>query len=172
MKRLIRNVKGFTLIEMILYVAICSGLLLSLALFFVYIIGQRVKNQAIVDVNQQGQQVIWLVTQTVRNGRSINSPGIGASSTSLSITTGNALLDPTIFDVTASGTLEIKEGSTAYVPLTNSHVTVSTITFQNISSASSTDRVLRLNFTLTYNNPSGKPEYDYTKSFTGSATIR
>jgi fibronectin type 3 domain-containing protein len=74
---------------------------------------------------------------------------------------------------TASGTVfTIKEGTKAVVPLTNSRVKVSTLSFQNISSASSTDKIIRISFVIDYATSSGKSEYTFTKAFSGSATLR
>lgn len=160
------------MVEMILYVAICSGLLLSLSLFLTFILGQRVKNQIIQDVNQQGQQVMWLITQTVRGSRSIDVPAVGSSGVTLSVTTGSVLLNPTIFSVNSSSTLLIQEGTSPLVPLTNSHIEVHSLLFENISSASSSERTLRIGFTLVYKNLSGRQEYNYSKTFSGSATLR
>lgn len=156
---------------MILYVAISSVILLSLSLFLTSLLSSRVKNQSIGDVNDQGLQVMQLITQTIRNARSIDYPLVGATSTSLSVTVIDPLLSPTVFDI-ASGTVTIKEGSNAAIPLTNSHVTVSSFIFQNISSTSSSDRIVRLSFIIDHNNNSGRNENYFTKSFTGSATLR
>jgi hypothetical protein len=156
---------------MTLYVALCSIILLSLSTFLSFLLGARVKSQVITEVNQQGFEVMHLITQTVRNGRSIQIPSIGTSSSTLSLTTSNALLNPTVF--TASGTVfTIKEGTKAVVPLTNSRVKVSTLSFQNISSASSTDKIIRISFVIDYATSSGKSEYTFTKAFSGSATLR
>lgn len=166
-----RSAKGFTLIEMILYVSTSSVMLLSLFMLLSFLVGGRVKNQSIADVNQQGMQVMQLVTQTIRSAKSVDSPSVGATSTSLSLTMHDPLLSPTIIDV-VNGVVRIKEGSEDAVPLTNSHVTVSPYVYQNISSTSSTDRIIRLTFTIDYNNPSGRNESSFTKTFTGSATLR
>ena len=163
--------KGFTLVEMILYVAICSLFLLTLSTFLSYLLQARVRSQAIAEVNQQGTQVMYMMTETIRNGRTINTPSIGATSTTLSVTTGVPLLDPTVFSV-GTGTVYITEGSRAAVALTNSRVIVSNFVLSNISSASSTDRIVRISFTLDYKTQSSKTEYSLTKGFTGSATLR
>lgn len=166
-----RHTKGFTLIEMILYVALCSIILLSLSTFLSFLLEQRVRSQAITEVNQQGFQVLSLITQTVRNGRSIQTPSIGTSSTTLSVVVTNAFLSPTVFSVSSS-TFMIREGGRTPVALTNSRVKVSGLTFQNISSASSSEKIVRISFTMDYNNVSGKNEYSFTKTFNGSATLR
>lgn len=168
---MLRSQKGFTLVELILYVSICSILLLTISSFLSFLLGARVRSQAITEVNQQGFQVMSLITQTIRNGRSIQVPSIGTSSSTLSITTGNAVLNPTVFDL-SSTTVRIKEGSKTVVPLINSRVRLSALTFQNVSSASSTEKIIRISYTIDYLNQGGRSEYSFTKSFSGSATLR
>lgn len=167
----IESKKGFSLIEMLLYVSISSVILLSLSLFLTFLLSERIKNQSIADVNQQGLQIMQLVTQTIRNSRSIDYPSIGATSTSLSMTMVDPLLSPTVFDI-VNGVVRIKEGSNNAIPLTNSHVTVSSFVFHNISGTSSTDRIIRLSFMVDHNNLNGRNENSFTKTFTGSATLR
>ncbi len=166
-----RSQLGFTLVEMVLYVSICSILLITLSTFLSFLLSARVRSQAITEVNQQGFQVMNLVTQTIRNGRSIQTPSIGVSSSTLSLTTGDALLNPTIFNLSSS-TLKIKEGSKTAVSLTNGRVKVSALLFQNVSSASSTEKIIRISYTIDYINLDGRSEYSFTKSFNGSATLR
>lgn len=156
---------------MILYVAISSLMLFSLSLLLTFLLSSRIKNQSISDVNQQGLQVMQLVVQTIRNAKSIDSPGIGVTSDTLSVTMFDPLRSPTVFTV-VNGTMQITEGSGTPVPLTNSHVLVSSSSFQNISSASSTDRIIKLSYTIDHKNPSGRNENFFTKTFTGSATLR
>lgn len=166
-----KSQKGFSLLEMLLYVAISSIILLSLSFFLIFLLGSRLKNQSITDVNQQGIQIMQLITQTIRNARTIDSPSIGATSSSISMTMFDSLVSPTVFDI-SSGTVRIKEGSGVVIPLTNSHVTISSLVFQNISSTSSTDRIIRISFTIDHNNPNGRNENVFSKTFTGSATLR
>ncbi len=163
--------KGFTLVELILYVSICSILLLTISSFLSFLLGARVRSQAITEVNQQGFQVMSLITQTIRNGRSIQVPSMGTSSSTLSITTGDVALNPTVFSL-SSTTVEVKEASKNAMSLTNSRVRVTALTFQNVSSGSSTEKIIRISYTLDYINPTGRSEYSFTKSFTGSATLR
>jgi type II secretory pathway pseudopilin PulG len=169
--RFYKNKKGFTLVEMILYVSVCSILLLTISTYLSFLLGARIRSQAITEVNQQGFRAMNLVALTVRNGRSIEVPVVGATTTTLSLTTKDALLNPTVFDV-ASGTLRIREGAGQPVPLTNSRVVISNLFFQNLSSTSSAERIIRISFTLDYKNLSGKDEYAFTKTFTESATMR
>lgn len=169
--KFIQYKKGFTLVEMVLYVSLCSIILLSLSTFLSFLLEARVRSQAITEVNQQGFQVMYQITQTIRNGRSIQVPLIGTASSTLSVTTGIPLLNPTIFSVSSS-TFIIQEGANIPVPLTNSRVIVSALSFQNISSAGSVDKIIKISFTIRYSNPQGREEYSFTKTFNGSATLR
>lgn len=166
-----QRTQGFTLVEMILYVSICSIFLLTLSTFLSFLVGARIRSQAIAEVNQQGFQIMHAMTSTIRNGRSIQVPSLGTASSTLSVTTGVPLLDPTVFSISSS-TLLIREASNSPIPLTNSRVTLSGLLFENISSSSSLDRIVRISFTINHNNLSDRDEYTFTKNFTGSATLR
>ena len=166
-----RHQQGFTLVEMVLYVAICSVFLLSLSGLMSFLLESRVRSQAINEVNQQGTQVMYLITQTIRNGRSIQTPAIGESSQTLSITTSNTLLNPTVFSL-SSTTMMIQEGGKAPVGLTNSRIAISSLVFQNVSSVSSIEKIIRISFYIEYINKSGRGEYAFKKTFNGSAILR
>lgn len=75
-----------------------------------------------------------------------------------------------VFDL-SNGTLRIKDGGGAEVALTNDRVVASDLVFQNLSRAG-TPGIVRVQFTLTYVNPSGRNEYDYQSKFVGSASLR
>ena len=161
---------GLTLIELLLYVAVSSAILLIASLFLQILLESRVKNQTIAEVEQQGLQVMQLITQTARNAEAITSPSQSANDQSLTLDVITAANDPTVFDL-ADGAIRIKEGAGAVIPLTNSRVTASALTFQNLSRAN-TSGIIRIQFTLTHVNPEGRNEYNFTKIFTGSAALR
>ena len=161
---------GFTLIELLLYVGIASIILLITSLFLSTLLQSRIKNQTIAEVEQQGLQVMQIITQTARNAESITAPLIGASASSLTLDVLTDASDLTIFDLSES-TIRITEGASSAIPLTNSRVTASGITFQNLSRAS-TPGTIRIQFTLTHINPDDRNEYNFSKTFTGSATLR
>ena len=165
-----RAQQGFTLIELLLYVAISSVMLLAISLFLSTLLQSRIKNQTIAEVEQQGLQVMQLVTQTLRNADVINSPAQGASASVISVNTYNAANNPTMFDL-SGGVVRITEGAGSAVVLTNSRVTVSGLTFQNFSQ-NNTPGTIGIQFVITYINPTGRNEYQYVKMFTGSATLR
>ena len=117
---------GFTLIELLLYIAVASIIVFTTASMLRFTLESRVKNQTIAEVEQEGAQVMALITQTVRNGTLINSPTIGNSAASLSLVVTDGASSPTVFDL-SSGAVRIKEGAGATINLTSSRITVSNL---------------------------------------------
>lgn len=162
--------EGFTLIELLLYTSLLAIILLSVSILYSTLLGSRTKNQTIAEVDQQGTQIMQIVTQTIRNAEDINSPSQGTSASSLSANVIDVAKDPTVFDAT-SGVFRITEGTGTPVVLNNSHVTLSNVTFQNLTRAG-TFGTVRIQFTVTHVNPAGRNEYDYNKIFYNTATLR
>lgn len=162
--------RGFTLIELLLYISLTSIMVATISTFVFLTLQVRVKNQVILEVEQQGQQAMQRITQVIRNASSISSPAQGASGTSTTLTVLPAANSPTVFDL-QTGALRITQGAGSPVVLTNARVTVSGLTFTN-TSRSATSRDLRIVFTLSAVNASGRNEYDFSKTFTSTAHVR
>lgn len=162
--------RGFTLLEILLYVSLISIMLLVFSLFLSLLFESRIKNQAIFEVESQGTQVVSQISQIIRSADGINSPAIGTTASSASIDVYAAASDPTLLDL-SSGKIRIKEGAGSYIDLNNSKVTASALTFKNLS-RSGTPGIMTFQFTLTFVNSSGRNEYDYAKTYYGSASLR
>ncbi len=163
--------KGFTIIELLLYVSIAGVILLSVSGFLSTLLESRVKNQTIAEVEQQGTQAMQMMTQTLRNGVSITTPAFSATSSMLLLTTPTSANNPTIFSL-FGGALQMKEGAQATTSLTNARVSVSGLVFSNLSATSTIGTTTRIRFTITSVAPTGRQEYSYAEIFTGSATLR
>ncbi|HSX07132.1 MAG TPA: prepilin-type N-terminal cleavage/methylation domain-containing protein [Candidatus Saccharimonadia bacterium] len=161
---------GYTLIELILYVAILGILLTATVGFFGMIADARVKSQTISEVNDQGTFAIDYLTQTVRNATSITTPLTSTSGSSLTLVVPTASLSPTIFSLSGT-TLQVQEGAGAAVALTNSKVQVTNFTVKNLT-RSGTSGIVQISITLSRVNTAGRNEYDYTQTFTTSAAVR
>ncbi len=171
----LKNKEGFTLIELLLYIGIFSIIISGISLFAVTILAERTKNQVIAEVNYQGEATMDLMTQTVRSATSITTPTRGNSGTSMSLVTSVAANNPTVFDSYNDGSvvrLRISEGSPATVnKLTNGRVTVSSLSFTNSSVTAGTDSI-KIQFTLSAKTSSVRGEFNYQKTFYGTATRR
>lgn len=164
------RVGGFTLVELLLYMSITATIILSIAGFFPLLMQSRVKNQTIAEVEQQGMQVMQFVTRTIRNAEGITTPIIGNSGSGATIDVVTASLDPAVFDLTG-GVIRVTEGSGSAIQLTNTRVTASGLTFHNVS-RTDTPGILKIQFTLSHINPEGRQEYNYIKTFYGTASRR
>ena len=164
------NNKGFGLVELMIYISIASILLLSISSFYFTILKSRVRNNVVMEVDQQGVYLMNIITQIIRNAESINSPSTGLSNASLSLDVLETSQDPTIFDL-SSNTVRIKEGSDDHIFLTNSHIIVSNLNFTNLSKAE-TPGIIKIEFTINYNSSNPSAEYNYSKTFYSSASLR
>ena len=164
------NKKGFTLIELLLYIGLAGAMLLAVSVFLSVIMRSRVENQVAAEVEQQGWQVIQSVTQTIRNSAGINSPSAGSSASSLSLQISDAGKNPTIYDVSGT-TIRITEGASSSIDLNSTRIEASSVSFENLS-RTDTPGVIRMSFTLTHINPVSKKEYEYTKTFYATASLR
>lgn len=164
------NRKGYTLIELLLYVSIAGSLLLAVSLFLGLSTDARIKNQSMSEVNQQGTAAMELITQTVRNADTIASPAAATTGTQLSVNVPTASLSPTVFSLSGT-TLQIKEGSASAIPLTNNKVEVSSLSIKNLT-RSSTPGSVQISFTVSRANTSGRNEYSYQRTFTTTVSVR
>ena len=159
--------KGTSLLEVLLYIALLAVIMLPIAYLIPAISEAKTKNIAISEVDQQGLQISRIITQTVRNAKNITSPVLGASANQLTLETDP--ITPTIFDI-SNETLEIKENGVV-TGLTSPQVLVSSLSFFNYS-APDTPGIIRFQFTLSYKNNLGRQEYNYSKTFLGSASLK
>jgi len=164
-----KNNHGFTLVELLLYIGIASVLLVVISLFLSTILEARLKQQSMMEIESQGTQIMEQITQAIRNAEGINSPNPGGSSSTLSLAMSNGN-NPTLFAL-SSETLNITEGATSPIPLSNDRITVSDFNVTNTSRAD-TPGILKIEFSLTHKNPSGRNEYTYSKTFETSSSLR
>lgn len=82
---LCQNKRGFTFIELFLYVRIAGVMLCMLFVFLSHMLQARVKSAAIAEVEQQGLFVMHTLTQSIRNAEAVISPLPGGSAAVLSL---------------------------------------------------------------------------------------
>lgn len=165
-----RTQAGYTLIELLLYVAIVGILMSTVTAFFGITADARVKNQTVNEVNVQGTAVMDYISQTIRNATSITSPAAAATDTQLTLVVPTGSLSPTVFNL-SSGVLQVKEGTATAVALTNSKVQVTALSVKNLT-RSGTSGVVQVSITVSRVNTANDNDYDYTRTFTTTASLR
>lgn len=166
-----KNQKGFTLIELILYIALVS-IFIGGAIQFAWdaIYGQT-KSRTQQEVNQALRFIDARIAYEIRTASSINS----VSATSISLEMADSARNPTVISL-SSGTIRIGQGSSGNCPtsapcsLHGSTVSITSLTFTNLSSGSSSN--IRYAITASRSNSSGRSEWDYAKSLTSSVELR
>ena len=144
--------KGFTLVEIIIYVVIFNILIFSIFQFVNNILITRIKNQETIEVNNQGSQIINVITQTIRNGSFVGIPS------------SNTLIIDGITFVENEGILYLEELGSP-IPLNNNRVLIDNISFSNLKRENSSD-IVKIRFTLKGGDS------DFFNNFYGTASIR
>lgn len=124
--------QGLTLIETLIYSGIVSGFVV-LALVITYqMIDFRddLNNARELYENQRflSQKIDWVLSSV----SAINSPAIGATSASVSVNKISYGSNPLVLDLSA-GAARLSIAGAAAIALTNGYVTVSGLTFENLS---------------------------------------
>lgn len=163
------NQAGYTLIELLLYIAIVGSLLTVITTFFGTAVDARVKGQTISEVDDQGTAVMDQITQSIRNAVSVTTPSTGSSGSTLTLAESGTGVNPTVYSLSGS-TLQIKEGTTAAIPIASGIIQISNLTFTNLARGG-TPGIVQISFTISRLNPSNRNQYDYQKTFTGSAEV-
>lgn len=166
-KSLKQNVHGFTLLELLLYVAMVTIILSALIPFTWDIIGSSVKSKVQQEVSANGRYVTERINYEIRNAAGINS--VSASSISLSET--NAAVNPTVID-SSGGNVRIKQGAAAAVNLNSDDTTVSSLTFTNYTSADNKTKHIQTVITIGSNFNQKRQEYKQTMTLETSAELR
>lgn len=162
--------EGNTLVELLLYMAILSLIILAVSSMVYLTFQSRIKSQVIAEVEQQGNQTMEIILRTIRNSSSVNTPTTGASGNTLSLATYSAPTSPSVFSIN-NGALTIKEGSAGTINLTSDKLMIDNLLFTNLSYPQTPGNV-KIEFTLQYKNNDNISEYNYKKTFYSTASLR
>lgn len=162
--------KGFTFVEILLYLTIATMLLGTISVLMVTIYEGRIKNSVVREVEIEGERAVRTMMYIIRNGQSISSPAQGLTGSSLTLAVDNLTNSPTIFDLD-QGRVRMTEGAQTPHYLTNDTVEVTGLTFHNLSYAGTSGTVYIL-MNIRYINQTGRGEYDYQKIFQTSVSLR
>ncbi len=167
--------RGFTLLEILLYLVIFSSVIGAIISLSNTAISQRVKNQVTSDVNYQAEATLASIIQAIQSASSVTTPTLGGNSASLTLVMPNSATNPTIYDTYNDGLttrLRLREGSPAVSNyLTSSHAVLSNLSFTNAGVPGSKGSI-KIQFDLAYKNGGTRQEFVYTKTYYGTANIR
>lgn len=162
---------GFTLIELILYLAIISGIAVAFVYYSISITNTRAKTYVVQEVHANARTALDIISYRIKAANGVNSPLNGASGSSLSLAMADVAKNPTVFDLDINQVLRITEGLGSSVPVTSDEVRVTSLTFTNLTSTSARGNV-RVQMTMGYDNPSGGVHYTYSRTFQTTVSVR
>ena len=166
--------KGFTLIEMILYIGVVSiflGGVVQLAWNSIY---GRVKAQVLQHVNYASRFAGKRILFEIRNASDITS----VSATSICLAQTDSTRNPTRIYITGNairigwgGGVANCASTTNDEPLTGTNVTVSSLTFTNLTNGALSKHI-QFTYTVSSSVTSGRQEYVASQTYEGSAELR
>ncbi len=156
---------GFTLIEILIYIALVSGILIAASTFAWNIIGSKTKTQTIQEVQGNGYLVMEHVNNVIRSGRDINatsSLNINLADNAnagkfLSLSMRNGAVNPTIIDV-VNGVVRMRQGTGSAVALSSNLVRVTNLTFTDRRDPAGKTKNIEILLTIENINPQNTSE--------------
>jgi Tfp pilus assembly protein PilW len=162
--------RGFTLIELLIYISISTVILVGIASLFGFFLYAQNQGQGASEVEDQGVAAMTLITQVVRNANAIYMPATGATSSLLSLQQTASSTTSTTFSLSGT-TLQIIQGSSSAVALTNNNVSVTNLLFTNLTWTGG-EPVVRIQFTINHIKLQTTSTVDYSQTFYDSAARR
>jgi len=159
--------KAFTLIELLVYITISTIILFAVVDFIISIDHMKKRATLIQEVENQGLNIVNIITQKIRNADYIIGPIVGSPEENLSLN----MLSPNAQVVfTLQGTnLEMKDEFANVEFINNNLVLVNNLKFINLSKPE-TQGSIKIEFTLKYNTTN--PIYNYEKTFYATGSLR
>ncbi len=165
-----QTTEGFTIVELLLYTAVASVLIGSIATLMASTHQTKAKLIAITEVESVGLQISQLLSTTVKNSQTIITPTVAATSSILTLNTYLASTTPSTIQIT-DDTLSITQGTHDPLAFSSGRLIISNLLFENVSATSTADSI-RSSFTLRHADPSDKSEYSYEQTFYVTASTR
>ncbi len=148
--------KGFTLVELLIYVAIFAVTAIFLVAILTTFTRIQLRQSAVNEVNHQVSFVSSVVKQLVQ-GSSLVDMTDGVTTSTLDLRMASSSSDPTL--VYSSGTaVYMQQGSSSPVALTNSSVNVTNFSVTKYESPGGA-AIVQLNLSLAYNNPNPASQF-------------
>lgn len=158
---------GFTLIELILYMAIVAVLVGALVPLGWGVIEGGAESAVEQEVYSTARYVAQRIKYEIRNSVGINSVNPGSISLVKSLPGDN----PTVISV-SSGQVRISRGGGTARAINSSRADVASLVFTNYTSADNSTKHIQFTLTVDSAFPAGRQEYAKSVSLEGSAEVR
>lgn len=164
------RMRGISLLELLLYVAILSGLMVVISGAFISLSKGRGQSEARNEVNAAIRFSAEKIRQDIKGATAVVTPVLGTSSSTLNITVGGVAV---IYDVSA-GQLRRKEGAASPVVVTGPGIVANTPTFTRLenynTNFSATTTAVQIAVTFQYNASS--TDWNFSDSLRTTVSLR
>ncbi len=151
--------RGFSLVELLIYIAILSGILIVASNMFISLSKGQAQSQAKSDVDSSIRFVTELIRQDIKNASSVSTPSSGSSSSTLVLVRGGVTIT---YDL-LSGVLRRKEGAGSALNITSNNILVGTPSFTRLENTNvvfgNTNISILVNIPFSYNSNSSDWSY-------------
>lgn len=162
--------RGISLLELLIYIALLSGLMVIVSDAFIMLSKGRGQAEARSEINSAIRFAGELIKQDVKNATAVSAPALGVPGSTLSLTVSG---DTILYDM-LGGVLRRKVNAGTPEAVTGSYVTVDVPTFTRIENHNSilnaTTTAIQVAMTMRYNAESG--DWTYEDSLRTSITLR
>lgn len=159
--------RGFTFIELILYVAIVTIILSALVPFAWDTVETGVKSAVAQEVNANARYISEIIKYEIRNSTGINS----VAATSISLATSTPATNPTVIDLSA-GNIRITQGAASPVNLNSANTVINSLTFTDYTSLDNKTKHIQFTMTVAASFAAARQEYQDSVVVESSSEVR
>lgn len=151
---MLKSKKGFTLVELLIYIAILGVVLVVITGFFWNIALGYIKESAYQELQYNGRFALTKITQEIRRAKSIIDPLQGSTSNRLVL----EMLDNSqeVFELDQGNLVVVKNNNKASI--TTKQVVIDNLNFANMSNDNDFG-IVKIDINLSYSNPGKIPAY-------------
>lgn len=161
----IRN-KGFTLTEILVYIAVLAIIVLAVSSFFLWTVHSNAKVKAMREVLDNSRGAMEIMSYEIKEAKTISS-----TSTSTHLYLENTTTTEFYLCGVASTTLCEKKGAQDPIELTSDKVEVKNLTFTQVATTP-TFPSIQINLKIDYKNPQNRPELKASVNTTSTVSLR
>jgi prepilin-type N-terminal cleavage/methylation domain-containing protein len=169
--------KGFTLVEILIYIAVLAIIISAVSSFILWQIASGAKSRAIRETQYNAERALSIITQEIREAKGVYGPTSLFNVNPGQLSLENAKYLPvgetaSYIDFFLCETrLCLKKESQSPVALTSDRVQVSNLVFSQIATTSTAPSI-QINLKIDYKTASARPEYQSSFSATTTASLR
>jgi Tfp pilus assembly protein PilW len=170
MKSIFNKRKGFSLIEMLIYIAILILVLIVLIQVMMSFSTNYKKVSTLRLIDRSATETLERITRDIRNASSVTlaSSVLGAHPGELTIVASQSSVSTTTRFYIGSGTVRVDVNGTYIGPLSTDTVTVDNLVFKVLTTSASTAVKIDMTLSASYNGVSESKDYSSTIILKGS----